>query len=288
MYLREYELECAVSLAKDGQEKHNRAYCERAAHMLQGYRRDMLRLKPGDRLEFGSYFLTGGAKPIKTFVRAPIVWRVLDTADGNLTLLSEYSLDWEFYGDVGACGWSDCYLRKWLNGECLTEWFAEEERSLMLTTVCAPERNQLSDICDLKSTEDRLFLLSFGELLQYFNARRPGKGWKNVKQYLFDKYTGHYPVGHPDAIGLIPFADQSFRDKKVVEISYEAKEWWLRTPGGSEERRMVVCEDGSVDVNGMQVGCDEVGVRPALRIDPRRLDALVAVPSGKDESSSAR
>ena len=37
---------------------------------------------------------------------------------------------------------------------------------------------------------------------------------------------------------------------------------------------MVVCADGSVDVQGMKVGCDEVGVRPALRLRPDALEQI--------------
>ena len=276
MYLREYDFECAVSMAKDGKERGDREHLARALTMLQDYRHALGQLKPGDRMEFGSYFVANDIKPIKLLLRVPIVWLVLenDRTDGSLLLLSERSLDWEFYGDMGACSWEASYLRKWLNGACLDDWFAQEERILMSRTVCRPEKNQISDVSDEETTEDWLFLLSFSEVLQYFGGKGPGKAWKNVRRFLFERYTDHYPVSHRDAVGVIPFVQPSYQDKRAMEISYEAKEWWLRTPGVDKEYRMVVCADGSVDVQGMKVGCDEVGVRPALRLRPDALEQI--------------
>ena len=275
MYLREYDFECAVSMGKDERGQNDPTYRQRAVTLLREYQRALLHLKTGDKLEFGSYFLSNGVKPIKTFVRSPIVWQVLDKTDNRLLLLSEHSLDWELFGDVGACSWEASYLRKWLNSDCLRDWFAEEERALMQTKICPPEKNELSDVSDTESTEDWLFLLSFGEALQYFNGKGPGKGWKSVKRHLFERYTSHYPISHPAATAVIPLAEQSYIDKKVTEISYEPKEWWLRTPGVSEECRMVVCADGSVNVEGMKVGCDEVGVRPAMWLNPGGLNTFI-------------
>ena len=275
MYLREYDFECGVSMGKDGMERHDGEHIQRAVKILKDYQQRLRELKAGDRLEFGSYFLANDIKPIKTFVRMPIVWHVLDKSNGTLLLLSEHSLDWEFYGDMGACSWSASFLRKWLNGECLRDWFAEEERALIQKTVCSPEKNQISDVSDTESTEDWLFLLSFGEVLQYFSGKGPGKAWKNVRRFLFERYTDRYPISHPNAVAVIPFAQPSYHDKKVTEVSFEPKEWWLRTPGVDKEYRMVVCVDGSVDIEGMKVGCDEVGVRPALRLNPDGLNAFI-------------
>ena len=186
MYLREYDFECAVSMAKDGKERGDREHLARALTMLQDYRHALGQLKPGDRMEFGSYFVANDIKPIKLLLRVPIVWLVLenDRTDGSLLLLSERSLDWEFYGDMGACSWEASYLRKWLNGACLDDWFAQEERILMSRTVCRPEKNQISDVSDEETTEDWLFLLSFSEVLQYFGGKGPGKAWKNVRRFL--------------------------------------------------------------------------------------------------------
>lgn len=276
MYLKEYDFECAISMGKDAREKNDPVFTQRAVNLLRQYQDAMRQLKAGDRVEFGSYFLSNSVKPVKTLVRAPIVWLVLENTDGQLLLLTEHSLDWEAFGAIGACSWSSCYLRKWLNGDCMKDWFAEEERALMKNTVCRPEKNQISGVSDEEVTHDRLFLLTFGEALQYFNGRRAGKGWKNVRQYLFEKYTNRYPVNHQNMAAVIPLAERSYQDKRVVEISYEPKEWWLRTPGTAEEYRMVVCPDGSVNVEGVKVGVDEVGVRPAMWLDTRLLEPTIA------------
>ena len=140
MYLREYDFECAVSMGKDERGQNDPTYRQRAVTLLREYQRALLHLKTGDKLEFGSYFLSNGVKPIKTFVRSPIVWQVLDKTDNRLLLLSEHSLDWELFGDVGACSWEASYLRKWLNSDCLRDWFAEEERAPMQTKICPPEK----------------------------------------------------------------------------------------------------------------------------------------------------
>lgn len=69
----------------------------------------------GDRVYFGNY---GGS---------PILWRVLDTGEDKLVLLSEYALENRKFSKEETCVWETSDLRKWLNGTFLEKTFSLEE-----------------------------------------------------------------------------------------------------------------------------------------------------------------
>lgn len=130
---------------------------------------------------------------------SPIRWRVIDKQDGKILLLSDKLLDSFAYNTNPAqevltdVTWENCSLRAFLNDESengFLSMFTEEERALMLTTRlenrAANEElmaqwgsfedqgeKKYSELAtqnrpDDPDTDDRMFLLSYQEVLKYF------------------------------------------------------------------------------------------------------------------------
>jgi hypothetical protein len=95
-------------------------------------------------------------------------------------------------------------------------------------------------------TTDKVFLLSFDDVCQYF-----GDSTTNLKEK-----GGAEPVGSID--------DRNNIARVAKHGSEGASWWWLRTPGQISSRAVNVNSDGSFYVNGFNVHTDSGGVRPAL------------------------
>lgn len=66
---------------------------------------------------FGTYYISDGTKPIELKVSAPIEWIPLESTDEEILLISKEVLDWELFGfDGETTGWSDSYLKKYMDG----------------------------------------------------------------------------------------------------------------------------------------------------------------------------
>ncbi|MBQ7501335.1 leucine-rich repeat protein [bacterium] len=109
----------------------------------------------GERFEFGRY-PQGANGEVK-----PISWRVLRRDKDALLVISEYGLDAKPYnGECKNITWSECTLRRWLNGEFMQKAFSAQEQSLIKVST-------LSNNAGL-STDDRVFLLSKDEAMSLF------------------------------------------------------------------------------------------------------------------------
>ncbi|MBQ3356893.1 MAG: hypothetical protein IJG45_07280 [Oscillospiraceae bacterium] len=166
---------------------------------------------------------------------SPIYWRVIDKQDGKLLLLSDKLLDSFAYQTNPAqevltdVTWESCSLRAFLNDESengFLSMFTPEERALMLTTHLENKaanaelmaqwgsfedqgEAKYSDLAtqdraDDPDTDDRVFLLSYQEVLHYFgepteeytgnsgypfNAMKTNSGWI---AYITDAVIGGY------------------------------------------------------------------------------------------------
>ena len=109
----------------------------------------------GDTLFFGTFEQDGdpddGAEPIE--------WIVLDAKDGELLLVSRYSLALMPFNERNAnIRWEESGLYAWLNGTFLDGAFGAEERKRILP----PGGGE---------GEGEAFLLSFGDVLKYMPSR---------------------------------------------------------------------------------------------------------------------
>lgn len=145
---------------------------------------------------------------------SPIRWRVIDKQDGKLLLLSDKLLDSFAYNTNPAQAvltdvtWENCSLRAFLNDESedgFLSMFTEEERALMLTTHLENKSANAelmaqwgsfedqgdklySELAtqnrpDDPDTDDRVFLLSYQEVLKYFGE--PTEPYTGDSDYPF-------------------------------------------------------------------------------------------------------
>lgn len=126
----------------------------------------------------------------------PIYWRVLDKQDGKLLILCDKLIDSFSFNynpdmqDLDKVTWENCSLREFLNNEFLEMEFTEEERARIQTKHLEnkaaneklleqwgswedrdgiPYSEQTEQIrTDDPDTDDKVFLLSYQEVLQYF------------------------------------------------------------------------------------------------------------------------
>ena len=125
---------------------------------------------PGSTVVFGAFEqdndISNGKEPIE--------WLVLDVEDGHSLLISQYVLYhlafMDKYGDdeKGAT-WAKSDVRKWLNEDFFTEAFSSDEQQAIIQTKIDNGYTQgYSSSWYEKDTEDKVFLLSYKEVLKYF------------------------------------------------------------------------------------------------------------------------
>ena len=180
----------------------------------------------GDIITFGSYEqdanLDNGTEAIE--------WLVLEIKDGKALVISKYALDNKPYstsytGDT----WETCTLRKWLNNDFFIQAFNELEKNQILTTRVEPDENSSYDTKQGNATQDKVFLLSIQEVIQYFKDND----------------------------------ERCCKLSKFVTNNVNCN-WWLRSTGRSQNIcAYYVGNDGSV---GQFVYDDDRGVRPAMWI----------------------
>ena len=143
----------------------------------------------------------------------PIFWRVIDKQDGKLLILSDKLLDSFSFNydpelvksDNGKVTWENCSLREFLNNEFLEMQFTKEEQALVQTVInenkAANEEllkqwgsfedrdgkpyseQTMQDMKDGPDTEDKVFLLSYQEILKYFGE--PNEEYDGRSDYPF-------------------------------------------------------------------------------------------------------
>ena len=163
-------------------------------------------------------------------VRQPIRWIVIAEEESKRLLLSRDVLEYLPFNDFDTfdISWQNSTLRTWLNSEFLLGGnFSEDEKRALLPH---PE------------TEDRVFLLSLDEVLQYVPSNRERKCLPTEYAVSRLSQTFRYMQGNPC-------------------------DWWLRTIGESSDRNtMVITFKGMYNKNGFKNNMRGTGVRPAVWI----------------------
>lgn len=208
-----------------------------SAEKLQSIRSLLLsKAIPGDTVSFGKYEqdydTSNGKEDIK--------WLVLDKKDDAVLVISKHVLEDKSFGRNDDT-WETCSLRKWLNGDFITDAFSPEEQSkLQITNVSADKNPYYSMVDSGNATMDKVFLLSAPEAEKYFTSDEARKA---------DIYSS-------------------------VSNEYHYDSWWLRTPGaalgadGKTYQRfgsMYIGSIGSISFAGNS-GNAKNGVRPAMWI----------------------
>lgn len=218
-------------------------------------------IKVGNIICFGRYEqdndLANGKEPIE--------WIVLDCDEksGQALLLSKYCLEKQaFHHEYPYPTWEKSDMRKWLNGNFLKAAFTTDERNaIAVSIVSTPGYFGFTPSIDSKKhsredtfidggpdTEDLLFLLSIEEVTSYIKRDE-------------DKLA--YPTPY-------------FSSVCTWILQGKPCSWTLRSPadGGSSHTISAVAPDGSFFVDFVDGFYGSLAVRPALRLNVQRYEAL--------------
>ena len=133
--------------------------------------------KVGDEVVLGSYEQNNVLTS-----KEPISWIVLDEDEDGFLLISKEVLDGKYFHEsVEEVTWETSDIRKWLNEEFYTNAFAEEEKGIVRTSTVNADENPSYATNQGGDTEDKVFLLSAAQMLQYYPE--PGSRPVNATEY---------------------------------------------------------------------------------------------------------
>lgn len=161
---------------------------------------------------------------------------VLDKQEDRVLIVSKYALGTKGFNDysVDNPSWEECTLRQWLNNDFLNGDLGAtpEELELILVTQLAPDYVTDSGVSSDYAVYDRIFLLSYQEVLHYFPREND--------RLLYVEGKEGTPVL-----------------------------WWLRTKAEAGSRALYVNEYGVIDAEGAYVFQldPKQHIRPAMWID---------------------
>ena len=195
-----------------------------------------------------------------------IDWRVLDVQSDRILIITEDILMTRSFHPVvhQHVTWSDSDLRHYLNNNffnSLMPW----DRSRVLLTQNANDDNPVHGTSGGFITNDRIFLLSFDEVVRYFG----GTGELSDSEFrvhlnsVYDEYNvnrmAFYYVGdRGSGLGFM---------------------WYLRTPGNADGFISFVFGDGIISLDGMTQSFELAGIRPALWLSMVDADSETAGPT---------
>lgn len=137
------------------------------------------------------------------FVDNPLAWLVLEKKENGEVLLCTPALISAVSLDATRVPWKDSIIRKYLNNDVYNTCFTSDEQALILNSVLQNERFPINEEHYLQDedlfhgsqkteeTEDKVFLLSLSEMIQYIYDKREKKNsgqgarWK-LNDWIFD------------------------------------------------------------------------------------------------------
>ena len=201
---------------------------------------DAADLNTGDSFYFGNYE-QDNKQESKEFIE----WEVLDIQDDKALIISRLALDYlPFDDEVVNAGWNSCSLRNWLNDDFLSESFSAEEQEAIIETTISNDSSQGNEEWEPRSvsdTEDKIFLLSYQEIMQYFETGKSRKAQDT--EYASSK-------------------GNAFR--QVANVAIKEAGWWTRSPGEKAGQICYVETDGKLKSKKIT---EKATVRPALWLD---------------------
>lgn len=221
----------------------------------------------GDVIEFGSYEQDNN----KDNGLEAIEWYVIDIKNDCAVLLSVYALDCKKYHDTNeSVTWETCSLRMWLNDNFYNEAFSINEKCIMRLTNLDNNSNPDSGISGGNSTQDRVFILSYDDAVNYFNADIIASS-----SNTYDYHLSCVPTPYAERQGAEKYDNRSFLDPNNDTTCM----YWLRTVGGSQDKAIDMYI-GFISVLGSDVDSEKHGVRPCIVIN---LNGVVASDEEKEK-----
>ena len=195
-----------------------------------------------------------------------IQWRVLDTQDDRVLLLSEYIIDLRpYHGTEGSITWEHSDIRAWLNGEFYNRFSAEERARINVTQVVNND-NPWFGTPGGNNTTDRVFLLSLDEVVRYFGDSGE---LANPRSRDDEQWWGfHDQYDETREARIAPSEERTFtfaRQGEAITLNDGSHWWWLlRSPGFSNFAAHV---SGHVNVHGGDIYGIGGGIRPAMWVE---------------------
>ena len=175
---------------------------------------------------------------------------MIDVQDGRTLIITKNVVELRTYNEQRInVTWETCTLRKYLNGEFLQKFTAEDQRRIAETRIPNPN-NLWYGTAGGNDTTDKIFLLSLEEVDRYFGDSGDYQSKRRIGYGYVSDDKGH----------LFSNAHDS---KRISKYNNETWWWWLRSPGYSNCAANV-CHDGIVGVGGLDGRANVGGVRPAL------------------------
>lgn len=114
-------------------------------------------------IKFGSYYLSNND------IKDPIEWLVLEKKGNRLFIVSKNIILFKPFNEkLQAITWEESSIRKWLNDDFLQEAFTDDEFNKIQTTRVKTSDDWNSNSNGGNATNDKIFLLSKEEILNYF------------------------------------------------------------------------------------------------------------------------
>lgn len=199
---------------------------------------DLMEADVGSYVQFGSYEQDNDLSNGKE----PIVWLVLAKDGNRMLVISRYALDsMKFDSSNYRVAWMNSRVRGWLNKNFLNSAFSEEEISAIVDSA-VPGDGKTED------TTDKVFLLSADEADEYFSS---------------DSERACTPTKYAVENGA--YGGEKKRSGTHCK-------WWLRSTGNAYCAIACVTGGGEVCRPGIIATNTDVCIRPAIWIDPDKLD----------------
>ncbi len=224
-----------------------------------------------DCVWFGNYWqgdTNGDGKADQNDRKQPIKWRVLSVDGDDAFLLADKNLDCQRYNNTPTdVTWETCTMRSWLNGYgasanvCGTDYtednfmanaFSSGEQSAINSTTVVNEDNPEYKTEGGNSTQDKVYLLSVGEVTNpaygFTTSYSEKAKSRRVENSDYAKAQGAWTSTSTENAGK----------------GY----WWLRSPGLNSSNASGVGSNGDyVCGSGSDVHNNDYAVRPALHLN---------------------
>ena len=201
------------------------------------------------------------------FVYVPIKWRILKQTGDKAVLLADRMPDTcPFNDSYTDTSWSDCSLRRWLNGEFFSWAFTEQERSAVEETDVKNAPNYYFSTDCGPDTKDRVFVLSESETFSsplaveygFSNSDSGNDPARRFRSTLYAKCRGAW--------------------WSPVEGYLGTSFWMMRSVGYTKSNVVYVGESGDTYNRGIVVTCNDAAVLPAITLDLSKADYQPAEP----------
>lgn len=209
-------------------------------------------------------------------VDEPVFWDVLDKKDNALLVISHYVIAREQFSDNREnTTWENSQIREFLNGQFYDELFSDKEKDIIIDSVISNpssiqylidlDKDDKDEVTrDMPDTTDKLFLLSWEEVVTYFHMEI------KVNIWLVKYYGSASSVAKPSYVVMMEDYENrkkineknGWGDVKTV-YNTNGLDWVLRSSWSGDEYMLTVNKKGHiVAITPTRV----FGIRPAMWI----------------------